>query len=201
MKPNQIMLIAVAALATPAIVAAQSSATADAQAQAQAQARTPKARLDAAMHAAARAQIPASLLESKIAEGEAKRVPQERIATAVETRLQTLITASQTMKRAQVENVSAAELSVAADALTAGVSQNALINVSRNAPAERRVVAIAVLADLVRLGQQTEPAVARVNAALTSNTALANLQADVLSQLRLGGLPSTLEAAGAVRIR
>src|SRR5688572_27753283 len=92
-----------AALLAPAALQAQSAAaSATAQAQAQAQAKTPKARIDAAMHAAARANVPASLLESKVAEGEAKRVPQERIATAVEARLQALVRASETMDRADI---------------------------------------------------------------------------------------------------
>ena len=191
-----------AAVLVPAALQAQSAAaSATAQAQAQAQAKTPKARIDAAMQAAARANVPASLLESKVAEGEAKRVPQERIATAVEARLQALVRASETMDRADIEANSAAELAVAADALQAGVSESALIKVSRSAAPERRVVAVAVLADLVRLGQDSEPALTRVSAALGSSAALANLHAEVASQLRLGGLSSTLDAAGIVRIR
>jgi hypothetical protein len=58
-----------------------------------------------------------------------------------------------------------------------------------------------VLADLVRLGQSSEPALARVTNALISNSALANLQAEVASQLRLGGLTSTLDAAGILRVK
>lgn len=198
MKSRLFISMVSAALLAPVAVKAQSAA---ASATAQAQAKTPKARIDAAMQAAARANVPASLLESKVAEGEAKRVPQERIAAAVEARLQALVRAAETMDRADVEANSAAELAVAADALQAGVSENALIKVSRNASPERRVVAVAVLADLVRLGQDSEPALTRVTAALSSSAALANLHAEVASQLRLGGLSSTLDAAGIVRIR
>jgi hypothetical protein len=200
MKSRLFVSMMAAALIAPVAVKAQSAA-ASAAAQAQAQARTPKARIDAAMQAAARANVPASLLESKVAEGEAKRVPQERIAAAVEARLHALVRAAETMDRADLEANSAAELAVAADALQAGVSENALIKVSRSASPERRVVAVAVLADLVRLGQDSEPALTRVTAALTSSAALANLHAEVASQLRLGGLSSTLDAAGIVRIR
>jgi hypothetical protein len=184
----------------PAMAQAQ-AAGARTDAQAQAQAKAPQARIDAAMQAAARANIPTALLESKVAEGEAKRVPAERIALAVEARLQALMHASETMGRANINAATQGELAVAADALQAGVSEDALIKVSRSAAPERRVVAVAVLADLVRLGQGSEPALARVNAALSSTASLANLQAEVASQLRLGGLSSTLDAAGIVRIK
>lgn len=196
---KKIMLVLGLVLVPVTALDAQSVET-SAAAQATAQARTPQARIDAAMQAAARAQVPASLLQSKVAEGEAKRVPQERIATAVEARLQALVKASQTMERAQIESATASEFAVTADALQAGVSENALIKIYRSAPDENRVVAVAVLADLVRLGQGSEPAFARVNAALASTAALANLQAQVASQLRLGGLGSTLDATGLVRI-
>jgi hypothetical protein len=176
------------------------SAAGTATAQGQTQPRTPDARIEAAMTAAARADIPASLLENKRAEGEAKGVPQERIATAIETRLAALVRASNAMGRADVEGRSAGDLSVAADAIEAGVSESAVIEIARDAPAERRAVAVAVLADLVRLGQSSEQALARVSAAVLSSAALAGLHAEVASQLRLGGLTSTLDAAGIVRI-
>src|SRR5438034_115107 len=118
--------------------------------QAQAQARTPQARIDAAMEAAARADVPVSLLTSKVAEGEAKHVPRERIAAAVETRLAALTRASRMLRRAEVEAQSPGELALMADALEAGVSENVVVRTWRSAPSERRVVAIAVLADLVR---------------------------------------------------
>lgn len=180
--------------------ATASGVSAGAQGQAQAQARTPQARIDAAMQAAAEANIPTELIKSKVAEGEAKRVPPERIATAVEARVTSLVRASETMKRADVEVRSAGELSVAADALDAGVSEGTLIRLTREAPAERRTVAVAVLADLVRLGNASDRALMRVSAALSSSAALANLHAEVASQLRLGGLTSTLDAAGIIRI-
>lgn len=186
-------------LLAPASLAAQGT-SAGAQVQAQAQARTPQARIDAAMSAAAEARIPAELVKSKIAEGEAKRVPPERIATAVEARVTSLVRASETMRRAEVEIRSAGELAVTADALDAGVSEAAVVRVSRDAPAERRTVAVAVLADLVRLGNASDQALTRVSAALVSSAALANLHAEVASQLRVGGLRSTLDAAGIIRL-
>lgn len=176
------------ALALPAALNAQTSATA----QSAAQASTPQTRIDAAMQAAARADIPAALLRSKVEEGQAKHVPPQRIAAAVEARLDALVKASKAMKQAQIESTTEGELAVAADAMQAGVSQNALVKVYRDAPDERRAVAVAVLTDLVRLGKANEHALARVSAAVRSNAALANLQAEVASQLQSRGLGATV---------
>jgi hypothetical protein len=170
------------------------------QAQSQSQARTPQARIDAAVSAATEAKIPVELIRSKVAEGEAKRVPMERIAAAVEARLSGLVRASEAMTRADVTVQNAGELGVAADALDAGVSESALVSVTRETPPERRTVAIAVLADLVLLGHASDRALTRVSAAVRSNAALANLHAEVASQLRAGGMKSTLEAAGIIRV-
>lgn len=211
---NSILSALVALASAPALVAAQSTSASTSTAasasttpgsaqvttQSSAQGQTPQARIDAAMQAAAKADIPASLLTSKVNEGQAKHVPQARIATAVEARLHSLQRASAALRQANVNASDASTLSVAADALEAGVSQNALVSLSRSAPADRRVVAVAVLTDLVRLGQTSTQALARVNGAVTSNQALANLNAQVASQLRLGGLTSTLDAAGLVHV-
>jgi hypothetical protein len=186
-----------AIMLVPTMLGAQ---TAGAATRAQSQARTPQARIEAALSAAAKADIPAELIKSKIAEGEAKHVPSERIAAAVEARVTSLARASEAMKRGSVEVRNAGELAVAADALDAGVSEAALIRVTQDAPPERRTVAIAVLADLVRLGNGSDRAVSRLSGALASNAALANLHAEVASQLLLGGLSSTLDAAGIIRI-
>ena len=204
---HRILAVTIVAL-IPGGLGAQATAQAQAAAQAEvtaqaateAQAKTPRARIDAALNAAAEARIPASLLKTKVAEGEAKRVSEERIAGAVEARLRTLLRASSTLKRADVEQQGAAELAVAADALEAGVTENALVRVTRSAPSERRVVAIAVLADLVRLGKPSDAALAQVTAAVSTSAALANLNAQVASQLQAGGLTSTLGASGMVRV-
>ncbi|HEX6558480.1 MAG TPA: hypothetical protein VF021_03440 [Longimicrobiales bacterium] len=206
MKSRVAILIAAFA-ALPLSLRAQGSAEKPApaqtqtQTQGQAQAQSPQTRIDAAFQAAAQARIPVSLLRSKVAEGQAKHVPAQRVATAVEARLQALMTAQQAMKRAHIESSSESELAVTADALQAGVGESALVKVYRSAPAERRVVAVAVLADLVRLGEASSTAVARVSSAAESGVALANLQAQVASQLRLGGLSSTLDATGIVRVK
>jgi hypothetical protein len=199
MKSTMMAVLVPTMLLMPAALRAQGGSAA-VQGEAQVQARTPQARIDAALSAAARANVPAELVRSKIAEGEAKRVPPERIAAAVEARVTSLVRASETMKRAGVELRSAGELAVTADALDAGVGESALIRVSREAPAERRTVAIAVMADLVRLGNASDRALERVSAAVTSSAALANLHAEVASQLTAGGLSSTLDAAGVIRV-
>jgi hypothetical protein len=177
----------------------QGHAQATGQGTSQAQAQTPQARIDAALSAAAEARVPLSLVQSKVAEGEAKHVAPERIAAAVEARVKSLVHASQMMQRANIDARNEGELLVSADALDAGVSESALIRISRDAPPERRTVAIAVLADLVRLGAASENALARVTGAAASSSGLANLHTEVSSQLQRGGLKSTLEAAGIIR--
>lgn len=192
----------------PAALVAQGQAQSQAQGQAQtqghpqtqAQAGNPQARIDAVVRAAAEAKIPTSLLTNKVTEGEAKHVPPDRIANAVEARFKSLVRASAMLSRGDVAHQTTADLSVAADALEAGVTEDAVVRVTKSAPPERRVVAIAVLADLVRLGRSSDNAVAQVTSAAGTSTALANLNAQVASQLRLGGLTSTLDAAGVVHV-
>lgn len=193
-----ITMLVPALMLAPAALSAQS---AEASSTAQAQAQTPQARIDAAVAAAARANIPTELIESKIAEGRAKAVAEARIATAVEARLAALVRASSALDKADVDARSAGDLSVTADALEAGVSETAVVRIGREAPAERRSVAVAVLADLVRLGHPTDHALLRVSGAMRSSASLANLHAEVASQLRLGGMRPTLEAGAAARIR
>lgn len=200
MKSKILTAVAALMLLAPVMLSGQTTET-QTTSQAKSENRTPQARIEAALSAAAKAQIPAELLKSKVAEGEAKRVPPDRIATAVEARLTSLVRASDAMKRADVEWHNAGELAVAADAIAAGVTESALIRVSREAPDARRTVAVAVLADLVRLGNESEQALLRVNAALSSSASLANLHAEVASQLRLNGLTSTLDAAGIIKLR
>ena len=199
MKATMTVLVP-AMLMVPTVLRAQSGVAAQGQAQGQAQVQTPQARIDAALSAAAKANVPVELVKNKIAEGEAKHVPQERIASAVEARVTSLTRASETMKHAGVTAGSAGELAVTADALDAGVSENAVVRVTRETSAERRTVAIAVLADLVRLGAASDRALARVSSAVTSTAALANLRAEVASQLTAGGLSSTLDAVGSIRV-
>ena len=211
MKSKMIYAIAFAALTPVALNAQTAQGTSQTQTQTQTQTATQlpaaqgdqqssQARIDAAMHAAAQAHIPVSLLRSKVQEGEAKHVPSQRIAAAVEARLEALQQAKQSMDNASIDNANESELSVAADAVQAGVKANALVKVYRTTPPERRVVAVAVLSDLVRLGRSSDQALARVSSAVRSNVALANLQAEVASQLHGRGLGATLDANGIVKV-
>lgn len=130
-------------------------------------------RIEAARRRAESAGIPVSLLDSKIAEGRAKGVPVDRLAAAVEQRLLFLTRAREAMGG---ERPSPSDLSVGADALAAGVSGDALQEVARAAPADRRAVAIAVLQQLVQQGELPEQASVRVRVALAQGPdALRNL--------------------------
>lgn len=151
--------------------------------------RPPAVRIEAALRAAAEAGIPASLLESKVREGNAKRVDPARIAAAVEARLGALVRARQVLASQDAEATTPGHLSVAADALQAGVSAEALGQVGPGAPPERRAVAIAVLTQLVQMGYASEQALVQVNAAIRRGPdALANLPAQARAQLRARGI-------------
>jgi hypothetical protein len=142
-----------------------------------AMAQTPEQRIDTAKNHAEQAGVPVSLLESKIAEGRAKGVPLDRIATAVESRLRSLEQARSAMKRA-ANDVDAAQLSVGADAIGAGVSEAVLEKITASTGRDRRAVAVAALTQLVSQGVAPEAALLRVQDALAQGPqALANLAA------------------------
>jgi hypothetical protein len=165
------MCLTAALLTAPAALLAQDSTSSSRPAA--------QARIDAALTAATRAGVPASLLERKVAEGEAKGVAMDRIAAAVEQRLEALTAAHDALLKAGLTSTTEGQLSVAADAVQAGVSQSALVAVSKDAPEGSRAVALAVLADLVTMGQASERALARVQTALARGPeALANLSAE-----------------------
>ena len=146
------------------------------------------ARVDAALESAVQAGIPVSLLEQKMAEGKAKGVPMERIAAAVEKRLEALTQARDAMTQAGLQSATAGELSVAADAVQGGVSQSALATISRRSSGGNREVAIAVLTDLVAMGHAPEQALVRVEAALARGPeALANLRGESAGQATAQG--------------
>ncbi|HSU17833.1 MAG TPA: hypothetical protein VLK66_27240 [Longimicrobium sp.] len=130
-------------------------------------AQTPAQRIQAARQHAAQAGIPVALLDSKVAEGHAKGVPDDRIAMAVERRLTSLQRARGAMGGQQpAPALTAADLSVGADAVEAGVDAGVLGRLARQAAPDRRAVAIAVLTELVREGVASEQALQRVTAAL-----------------------------------
>ena len=179
-------LLALAPLALSAQTQGQASAAGRAESAAQQQ--QAQTRLQAALATAVQAGVPVELLEMKVAEGKAKGVPLTRIAAAVENRLAALTRAQDVMRRGRLEHTTEGELSLAADALQAGVSEHALVEINRRAPQERRAVAVAVLSDLVALGHASENALARVTAAMQKgNRELVHLQARTSSELRARG--------------
>jgi hypothetical protein len=179
MRSKTLFLAAILALAPAALSGQDSTATTGAGAD---------ARVEATLETAASAGIPVSLLERKVAEGKAKGVPMERIATAVEKRLDALVKARDAMTKAGLESTTEGELSVAADAVQGGVSQTALAAISQSAPQDRRAVAIAVLTDLVTLGHASDHALTQVQTALARGPeALANLRAESAAGLRANG--------------
>jgi hypothetical protein len=141
-----------------------------------AQTQPPQGRINTALARARQVGIPVTLLESKIAEGKAKGVSLERIAAAIERREATLEHANQVMK---AQPGADAELSVAADAIESGVSDNVLKAVADSSPKDRRAVAIAALTQLVQLGHGSTEALAKVQEALKRGPeALLNLPAE-----------------------
>jgi hypothetical protein len=146
-------------------------------------------RVQAVMDAAAKAQIPLSLLQSKINEGRAKGISMDRIATALEARLKGLEQAQAVLSRAGVSSPSEGDLAVTADALEVGVSEAALVQIQNSAHGERRMVATAVLSALVQLGHASDEALSRVQAAMEKGpNAMANLRAQTASELRARGM-------------
>jgi len=147
-----------------------------------------EARVQTALQTALQAGVPVALLERKVAEGRAKGVPMARIAVAVETRLQALLRARTALQQARLESTTEGDLSIAADAVQAGVSDAAIAEVARNAPRERRAVAVAVLANLVALGHASDRALGQVRAALGRGPeALLNLHARSAAELKARG--------------
>ena len=172
---SKTLCLAAALIFAPAALLAQDSTTAAGPAGTSAA----DARIDATLATAVNAGIPVSLLERKIAEGKAKGVPMERIAAAVQQRLDALTQAHDALLKAGLQSTTEGELSVAADAVQGGVSQSALVAISQRAPDQSRAVAIAVLTDLVVLGHASDQALTRVEGALARGPeALANLSAE-----------------------
>jgi hypothetical protein len=170
---SKTLCLAAALILAPAALLAQDSTTAAGAA------GGADARIDAALSTALDAGIPVSLLERKIAEGKAKGVPLDRIATAVQQRLDALTKAQGALEKAGLESTTEGELSVAADAVQGGVSQSALAAISQRTTDASRAVAIAVLTDLVAQGHAPDQALAQVEGALARGPeALANLSGE-----------------------
>jgi len=127
-------------------------------------------RMRAALQDAVERGIPVSLLESKIAEGRAKGVAPERIALATEQRLAGLVRAREAMAGAP-GGIDVAQLSVGADALSAGVSDAVLATLAVSSSSGNRAAAVAALTYLVDQGTVPEQALARVQEALARGPA------------------------------
>lgn len=166
---------------------------------AHAQVQPPQDRINAAIARARQAGIPVALLESKLAEGRAKGIPLDRIATAIERRGTALERAHQALRG---ENDAAASLAVGADAIESGVSEAVLRAVAENSPRDRRNVAIAALTELVQRGNVPEAALERVREALKRGPdALANLPAEAAGRGRGNGPPDGQRGNGNTRGR
>jgi hypothetical protein len=178
-----------------------------------AQTGDPGQRIDAARRAALTAGIPVALLDGKVAEGQAKGVPMDRIAAAVERRLASLARAREAMGSGpRGAPVTPSDLSVGADAIEAGVTPAALGALTSSVAGDRRAVAIAVLTQLVKAGEPVDHALAQVqSAAGQSADALRDLPAKAAaaqaahpsqgrgaaaSQGRRGGPPSSVPSPG-----
>jgi hypothetical protein len=158
-----------------------------------AQVQPPQERINTALARARQIGTPVALLESKIAEGKAKGVSLDRIATAIERRQAALERANQALRG---EPDAASSLGVGADAIESGVSEAVLRAVSENAPRDRRNVAIAVLTELVKQGHAPEAALGRVRDAVKRGPdALSNLPAEAGTGRRGGG-PSDKQGQG-----
>ncbi len=145
-------------------------------------------RIEAARRHAETAEIPVSLLDLKVAEGRAKGVPAARIAGAVEARLALPARAREAMSAGGLRGpLAAADLSAGADALSAGVSAEALATLTRSAPGDRRAVAIAVLAQLVQEGDRSDRALERVRTAMADPETLRTLPGQVRRGVPLDG--------------
>ena len=139
-------------------------------------AQTAEEQIQSALEQAGEAGIPVSLLESKIQEGQAKDVAMERIADAVQARLDGLTRAQEAL--GGVPDAGSADLDVAADALESGVSEAVLSELANTAPGDSRTAAIAALTYLVDEGIVPEDALIQVESALARGPdALANLPA------------------------
>ena len=155
----------------------------------------PQQRIAAALDRARAGGLPVELLVSKVAEGQAKGVPMDRIAFAVEQRASAMTRAAAVLGGALPGQIVASEdVAVGADALQAGVHEAVLATIASTAGAERRTVAIAALAHLVAAGDRPEEALQRVRAAMArGDQALMNLPG---MAGRAGGPPAGIPPAG-----
>lgn len=136
--------------------------------------QTADEQIQSALDQATEAGIPVTLLESKIQEGHAKGVALDRIADAVQARLDGLARAQEAL--AGIPEVASSDLEVGADALESGVSEAVLAELAMTTPGGSRTAAIAALTYLVDEGIVPEEALLQVESALARGPdALQNL--------------------------
>lgn len=150
------LLVALAAAATPS------------------SAQSPDERIRTTLERAAEAGIPTSLLQSKLAEGRAKGISEERIAPALDRRLDGLVRAGEILS--EVPRLREADLDLGADALESGVSEAVLAEIATTAAPHDRSAAIAALGHLVPADIAPEDALERVRNALDRGRGPATLE-------------------------
>jgi hypothetical protein len=103
----------------------------------------------------------------------------ETVVTALVRRLNRLFRAEAVLTGDDIPAPSLGDIAVAADALEAGVSEAALLEIQSTSPGDHRDVATEMLVTLVQLGHVPEDALARVKAGLDRGPeGLANLRSE-----------------------
>jgi hypothetical protein len=109
----------------------------------------------------------------------------ETVVTALVAGLNRLFRAEAVLTDEAVPAPSARDIAVAADALEAGVSEAALLEIRSTSPGAHRGVATEMLVRLVQLGHVAEDALGRVRAALRRGPeGLASLRSETERQMR-----------------
>lgn len=216
---RRIAMAALIATAMPVVVHAQANEAARARAGLDASAA---ARFDAAIARAEREDLPTESIVSKALEGIAKRVPPERIAFAVEQRLDLLVRARAALqprrrdtgerdaqrdpqREREVRARTRAEVSAVADAMQRGVDDDAVRRLSADRrPDEPISTSVHVLADLVQRGVPSDVALDVLSAwRARGNSAadLADVPAGIDRLVRQGMRPAQAGASLAATLR
>lgn len=212
---RRIAMAVLIAVAMPAAAHAQGNDAARARAGLNASAA---ARFDAAIARAEREDLPTESIVSKALEGIAKRVPPDRIAVAIEQRLDLLVRARAALeprrrdtetrdpqREREVRARARAEISAVADAMQRGVDDDAVRRLSADSrPDEPISTAVHVLADLVQRGVPSDVALEVLSAwRARGNSAadLADVPAGIDRLVRQGMRPAQAGASLAATLR
>lgn len=155
-----------------------------------------RARVEAVVDSARRAQLPVEPLIDKALEGARKRAPAPRIVAAV-----TALSDRLRVARAALGGNAESDLIAGAVALQASVGPHALADLREARPGRPLAVPLVVLSDLVTRGVPADTAIALVllvARAELSDDAFLDLQRSVQNDVRAGANPAT---AAAVRAR